>query len=96
MPTPEGWLKFTLDDVNDYWGDDICPSEVVHETRTEKWKKKDWEQARFFFVGAVKLSQKSYLNEINQPTKRAEMRTGDKCPPIPLKNVISVTNKYIN
>ena len=93
LPSPKGWLECSAEDVNAHWGD-VCPSEVAEEDRTQNWGKDDWEEARFFFVGCVRLAQEGCLDEMNQATKKAILRTGDKCDPIVLRDVMKLRTKF--
>jgi hypothetical protein len=94
LPSPEGWIETTREMVDAHWGD-IDPMDVVDPNRVKKWKASDYEKNRFFFVAAIGLSQKGYLDKLNEASTKAVNRTRYKCDPILLPNSFVLKNKFV-
>ncbi|CAE7265164.1 DCL3A [Symbiodinium natans] len=69
-PSPEGFLKVTLPQVNTRWGDTKLES-VLDPNRSKNMKQEDKDKRRFLYVVAIEMHEKGLLDGNNQPSGRA-------------------------
>eukprot|EP00930_Biecheleria_cincta_P023734 TRINITY_DN17092_c0_g1_i2.p1 TRINITY_DN17092_c0_g1~~TRINITY_DN17092_c0_g1_i2.p1 ORF type:complete len:747 (-),score=120.10 TRINITY_DN17092_c0_g1_i2:302-2542(-) len=78
VPSPDGFFEVQADTV-DAWWKGVGLEDVAEQSRMRNWTAEDRELRRFMFVVAVILSQKSFLDEHNQPSADALHETRQRC-----------------
>ncbi|CAD7934438.1 unnamed protein product [Amoebophrya sp. A25] len=81
LPTPDGEVFITRDDVDKHWGS-VSLADVLGIGQTLRKKSgQQQDKTRFVFVAAVQLAKLGYLDDCNKPTERACRETVTKCGP---------------
>jgi len=69
-PSPEGFLKVTLEKVNGRWGDTKLET-VLDPNRSKNMKQDDKDKRRFLYVVAIEMHERGLLDGNNQPSGKA-------------------------
>lgn len=93
MPSPDGFFTVMSADVDKWWGD-VDISCLDDQDRMKRWTNNDRDLARLYYVAAVTLSKKGYLNDKNEPTDRAMRETAMKCPAWEMSPSAKIGVKY--
>mmetsp|Transcript_87212 Transcript_87212/g.182516 ORF Transcript_87212/g.182516 Transcript_87212/m.182516 type:complete len:833 (-) Transcript_87212:565-3063(-) len=93
VPSPDGYFHVHAKEVDKFWGD-IGLDDIAEPSRMKNWNGNKKEQRRFLYVVAVKLSQKGYINENNEPTAKALRETRHACEAMTMSAGIKIGAKY--
>lgn len=93
VPSPQGWLDVSLEDVNKHWGG-VCVEDVLDAEQMKNRSRKELEESRFYYVAAIKLSEQQYLDKGNGASPVAIRDTQHKCNPLPVQDAMTIRNIF--